>query len=128
MKKTPDAAGYEARDARSRPVIWFLTGVAVLTLGCGVGLVLFYRWMASTSVSTDPPAFNVRDQRWNPPDVTLENHPSHLREIYEQEQEELKTSYGWIDAKKGLVRIPVEEAMRQLLEKGLPVRKKAEDA
>jgi len=31
------------------------------------------------------------------------------------------TTYAWIDKEHGVVRIPVEEAMRVLLEKGLPV-------
>ncbi len=30
-------------------------------------------------------------------------------------------SYGWIDRKKGVVHVPIDEAMKQLAERGLPV-------
>ena len=33
-------------------------------------------------------------------------------------------SYGWIDEKKGVVRIPIERAMELTAQRGLPVRKR----
>jgi hypothetical protein len=38
------------------------------------------------------------------------------------EQKEL-TSYGWIDKQKQSVRIPIDQAMKLLAERGLPARK-----
>jgi hypothetical protein len=43
------------------------------------------------------------------------------RLIVEQENKRL-TTYGWVDPKVGVVRIPVEEAMKLLAERGLPAR------
>ena len=41
---------------------------------------------------------------------------------YKEEQDKLLNSYGWVDQQNGIVRIPIDEAMKLLLEKGLPVR------
>ena len=45
-------------------------------------------------------------------------------EIYEfrlKEEAELH-GYGWVDKNAGVVHIPIEEAMRRVLEQGLPAR------
>jgi len=39
----------------------------------------------------------------------------------EQESKQLNT-YGWVDSKSGVVRIPVDQAMKLLAERGLPAR------
>jgi hypothetical protein len=41
--------------------------------------------------------------------------------IVEQENKRL-TTYGWVDPKSGVVRIPVDQAMKLLAERGLPAR------
>ena len=44
-----------------------------------------------------------------------------LAVLREYESQRL-TTYGWVDRKNGVVRIPVERAMKLVLEEGLPVR------
>jgi len=51
----------------------------------------------------------------------LTDEPGNLQQIRGREQEQLHT-YGWIDEKAGVARIPVEEAKKLLLERGLPIR------
>lgn len=47
-----------------------------------------------------------------PPDPILQvNEPADLKKIQEAEEQILK-SYAWIDKEKGIVRIPIEEAIR----------------
>jgi hypothetical protein len=47
--------------------------------------------------------------------------PADLQAFRAREEAELN-SYGWIDEAAGRVRLPIEQAMRQLLQKQLPVR------
>ncbi len=47
-----------------------------------------------------------------------------IRQLLAREQEQIE-SYGWVDPPAGIVRIPVAEAMRLTLERGLPVRSAA---
>ncbi len=43
-----------------------------------------------------------------------------LRDFRAQEDKQL-TGYGWIDRTAGVVRVPIDRAMEQVLQKGLPV-------
>jgi hypothetical protein len=40
-------------------------------------------------------------------------------------EEQVLTSYGWVDARRGVVRIPIARAMDLLVQRGLPVRAEA---
>jgi hypothetical protein len=54
-----------------------------------------------------------------PPRPRLQAHPSHdLVALHEQEEQTL-TTYGWVDRAKGVVRIPIAEAMRRLAGRGM---------
>jgi hypothetical protein len=58
-----------------------------------------------------------------PPEPRLQTNPrDDLIDLHAHE-EELLTTYGWVDKEKGIVRIPIEEAMRIVVERGLPARK-----
>jgi hypothetical protein len=54
----------------------------------------------------------------------LIDEPKTLAEIRAGEEKILK-GYGWVDQQKGVVRIPVEQAMDLLVKRGLPVRQQA---
>jgi hypothetical protein len=41
-----------------------------------------------------------------------------------QEEDSLLNDYGWVDREKGIVRIPIDEAMRQLLDRSSKESKK----
>ena len=41
---------------------------------------------------------------------------------YWETQQEILNSYGWVDKQNGVVRIPIDQAMRLTLERGLPAR------
>jgi len=37
-------------------------------------------------------------------------------------EEKALTTYGWVDQQKGVVRIPIDQAMKLTLQRGLPVQ------
>ena len=47
--------------------------------------------------------------------------PMHLRDVRAAEQQRLH-GYGWVDEKAGVARIPIDEAKKLTLERGLAVR------
>jgi hypothetical protein len=51
----------------------------------------------------------------------LTNEPANLLQLREREQQQLG-AYGWMDEKAGIARIPIEEAKKLVIERGLPVR------
>jgi hypothetical protein len=41
---------------------------------------------------------------------------------YLNQQQHVLDTYGWVDQKAGVVRVPIDQAMDMLLKNGLPVR------
>ena len=57
-----------------------------------------------------------------PPEPRLQvSAPKDLK-LYKAAQGEILNSYGWVDQKAGILRIPIDRAMDILVQKGLPVR------
>jgi hypothetical protein len=56
----------------------------------------------------------------------LTSEPTVLRKHRSEEEEALST-YGWVDEKTGVARIPIAEAKKLILQRGLPARAEAAD-
>ena len=69
-----------------------------------------------------PPASPFENVRTLPPEPRLQVSAPKDLEQYKAAQEEILNSYGWVDEKAGIVRIPIDRAMDILLQKGFPVR------
>jgi hypothetical protein len=106
---------------------------AILRYGAGLLLVgaivhLFLWWLmgiyegqhqrAQTQVF--PMAVGQQDRR--PPEPRLQDNPQQELRDLRAKQEGLLNGYGWVNKEGGVARIPIEEAMRMVVEKGLPVR------
>jgi hypothetical protein len=84
-------------------------------------LVVF---LARTSADTAPREFPLaasHEQRL-PPEPRLQTNPREDLLTLRQAEEQRLQSYGWVDKDAGIARIPIEEAMRLTLERGLPAR------
>jgi hypothetical protein len=57
-----------------------------------------------------------------PPEPRLQTNPREDLRRFRANEDELLTSYGWIDKNAGVVRIPIDDAMKLVLERGLPAR------
>jgi hypothetical protein len=69
-----------------------------------------------------PPTTNASPFFGSAPDPKLmADEPSNLKGVRELEQQQLH-GYGWVDEKGGVARIPIDEAKKLTLERGLPVR------
>lgn len=111
-----------------------IRNVAVLA-GAFVGLLIFglivgygtFRFMFTPETTTVVPS-PLQPGRVLPPGPRLQvNAQEDLRDYLQQQQQTLN-SYGWVDQGAGVVRIPIDRAMDELLEKGLPVRPEAGSA
>jgi hypothetical protein len=65
----------------------------------------------------------IRDQRPKlPPEPRLQATPKqYIKDLRKAEDDQIK-SYGWIDQKNGIVRIPIEVAIDEVAKAGLPSR------
>ena len=113
---------YEATDAHVRPLYQFLFWISVVTLvTAGISMAVLRgleKWregastratMAQPQAAQQPPA--PRLQQREPKDLAAFRH----------EEAEVLSTYGVVDKEKGVYRIPIDQAMKLMLERGLPV-------
>jgi len=115
--------GHESRDADIRPIVLAAIGLALTVVVVGLIVYGVFQYLAAhpaTSVQSSP--MTVLDSQI-PPAPRIEEHPAiEIQQLHGQEEQTLST-YGWVDKKAGVVRIPIDRAMALQLERGLPTRK-----
>ena len=121
---TTDASGHEHTDVD----VWMIVQFAIWLLGSAVVvhvlMGLMFVWFVETREAASVPQFPLavgQEQRL-PEGPRLQRFPANeISEFHQRESRELN-SYGWIDRNAGTVRIPIAEAMRLTVERGLPSR------
>jgi hypothetical protein len=115
---------HEKSDVNVRAILAVGAGLAaVTTVLAGVVwlLVLFLARSAADNAPREFPLAAAHEQRL-PPEPRLQTDPREDLLTLRQDEERLLRSYGWVDKDAGVVRIPINEAMRLTLERGLPAR------
>ena len=117
----PGGPGYEVRDANPAAIVKFGVVLAIVLIVVAIGMRWVFGYFAETQ-TLGPAASPFENARTLPPQPRLQVMPgADIHDYWEREQEILK-SYGWVDKQNGVVRIPIEQAMRLTLERGLPAR------
>jgi hypothetical protein len=127
---TSESSAFETRDVKIRPLAVFIAGIAVMTIATYLVVYLIIRLFSAQAANQDaqfqpvagqmPPA--APGQERLPPEPRIQANPAaDLRTLRDQE-EAILTTYGWVDAKGGVVRVPIDVAMQQVLKDGLPAR------
>lgn len=114
---------HETREAVPRYVLYFAAAVAIAVVAgflVSWGTLIYFR--THQKYPAPESAFSGRRVLPPPGVPRLQAHPvADLQQYLEREHEILDT-YGWVDRKNGVVRIPIQRAMNILLQSGLPVR------
>jgi len=131
------AAGFERQDLSPRGVYGFLVALAVGVILVAVLLWVLYRAMDAYERKHQPPQSALVpqtqvDTRQVSPDVInafpqprLEKSERLEINAFRLREERVLDSYGWVDQKAGVVRIPIERAMQLIAQRGLPTTPKA---
>lgn len=123
---------FEHQDLNPQSVYAFLAGLAVACVAVAIVLAGLYRFMdrydREHQLPQNPllPASSA-NTREVPPDAAkhfpvprLEsNERVEINDFLLGEEDKLAT-YGWVDQKAGVVRIPIERAMQVIAQQGLP--------
>jgi hypothetical protein len=114
---------HEESDVDSRAILRFSVGLVVVMVGVYAAVWLIFQAFDRREASAGVRDFPLSVERNEiPPQPRLQIEPRQELRDLQQRDERLLNSYGWADREAGLVRIPIAEAMRLTVERGLPVR------
>jgi hypothetical protein len=115
--------GHETRDANPRGLAWFGGCMALALFMVSLSMWLLFNFFAGHQKLGPPASPFAQGQPMPAPDVPrLQVAPSEDLEHMLGQQSQMLNSYGWVDQKSGVVRIPISRAMDLLMQRGLPVR------
>jgi len=125
--RTNAGPGHDVSEVDFAAVVRF--GVALVVVAVVVHLLIWLMFdvFAAQSARGGAPQFPLAagQERRLPPEPRLQTHPREdLRDLRARE-DEILGSYGWVDRNAGVVRIPIDAAMKLTLERGLPARTEA---
>lgn len=135
--------GHEGSTLKIGPVVWFLIGLSVATVIVFFLMAgLFDAFANRAGKSEDRPSPLAGERQKLPPEPRLqlapttaeqleeklppnikEDHPLQEMKRVRAEEDAKLNSYGWVDQKTGVVHVPIDDAKKLLLEKGLATRK-----
>ena len=122
----------EPTDVNVRAILWFLVILMVGTVVVFAAMWWLRAGLLARERAASPALTPLAEREAVRLPRDLDKLPSpqlhaddrrELQALREYEQERL-TTYGWVDRKSGIARIPVSEAMKLVLEEGLPARGK----
>ena len=116
---------YETRDASISSLVKFAIGLFVLLVIAAWAMRGLFNYLR-VQQTLGPPASPFADARPLPPSPRLQVAPARDWQQLHASQEQLLSSYGWVDKQAGVVRIPISRAMDVLAERGLPARTRAQ--
>ncbi len=128
--RVPENQGvsFEAQDVRPTPVLEFLAYLGV-TIVLSYLLVLgVYRGLTGlwNSKYVPPPPSRTETGPPMPPEPRLQGMPGHLLDPQHDWRDKVKedtdanNKLGWVDEQNGIAQIPISDAMKLIVEKGLP--------
>ena len=127
----PDLDRPEARHEHKDVDAWAVGkfGIA-LALLCGVALLilagLFKFFQAREAGVQERPTAIHADARRLPPEPRLQVSPVLDLKAIRAAEDQILSSYGWVDEKAGVARIPIARAVDLLAARGLPSRPQGE--
>jgi hypothetical protein len=113
-------AAHETSDVRIRPLAIFLVclaGMFVVAMLVCVWLFSVFEHMAERHDPLPPP---LAEKEQHTPRPLLQVSPREDLDVLRQREHELLTTAAWVDKDRKIARIPIDRAMRVVVEQGLP--------
>lgn len=135
MRDDVTRPGYEVTDVKPKGIVYFLVGLAALTLILTVLLRALFSMLEGRAAKHDrvepvpvegEAALRGGDRMFQPPaDPLLQANPTDALAAMRASEAEVLETYGWVSREAGVARIPIDRAMDLVLERGLPARPRA---
>lgn len=119
-----DAVHHEESDVHVRAIFAYGVGLlAVLVLVAGLVWLLLVSLRGRTEPSEQAASpFAGEKRSLLPPEPRLQVNPREDLKQLRAAEDAVLNGYRWVDRNTGVVRIPIDEAIRLTLERGLPSR------
>jgi len=116
---------FEAHDVNASVIGWVAVGVLVSAVLIHAIVGAVYAYFIRTEFRNRQAVTLVQQAARAPAVPSLQVNPAVALERLKESEQTTLSSYGWVDQQKGIIRIPIDEAMKRVLEKGLPPAEKA---
>jgi hypothetical protein len=119
--ETPTGAAYEHTDAAVPIIVKFIVWLGVSAVIIHVGLWLLFDAFAARRIERAEPRFPLAAHEGPrlPPEPRLQQFPREDIMNFRLREEGALDQYGWVDKDAGVVRVPIQDAMRLVLERRL---------
>jgi hypothetical protein len=119
---------FESSDIDSRTILSYLFYLALSVVAAFIASVFVFRFTTKMAVESETPMAPVHRNigPTMPPEPMLQGVPGHETDpqldlrLKRAADEAANEQYGWTDKQAGIAQIPVEEAMKIIVSKGLP--------
>jgi len=105
-------------------IIGFAAGLSLLIAVVGVIVYVFFGALDRHNAVQPRTEFPLAKQQENrePPEPRLQTNPREDLRVLREGEREILTTYGWVDRNAGVVRIPIDQAMKLTVQRGLLAR------
>jgi hypothetical protein len=119
--------GHEQSDMNVRAVV--ISGIGLFITIIVIGFVLrgAFGYFSSHRIKPSMPPSALTSIERLPPEPRLQVNPQEDLKKMREAEDRVLNSYGWVDEKAGIVRIPIDRAMELIVKRGLPVRSAKND-
>lgn len=118
----PDVA-HEHDDVNVRAILWFVGILTVIAVVIHVAMWGMFKGLQWYERKNEPYVTPLARPAGGPfPEPTLQTTPWMDLQKFRTEQHTYLNSYGWVDEKVGVARMPIAKAKEMLLQRGIPVR------
>jgi hypothetical protein len=128
-----ETVAFEPQDVHTRSIYWYLISLAIATVLAFLAAGLFQRVSDKMLLESQPAPMPMRQRMTQeqkadtmyPPEPRLQGVPGHEQDPQTDLREKLAAdkqaneSWGWVDQNSGIAQIPVSEAMKLIVAKGV---------
>ena len=127
---------HEHSDVNVRGILMFAGGLVIVAIVVHIVIAVMFGWLEREAKRNDPQLSPLNAQMPEMPRTTTEspffgnarggaqlltNEPLALQKLRAEEDKRLH-GYGWVERKPGVAHMPLGEAKKLILERGVPVR------
>jgi hypothetical protein len=114
----------EDSDVNVPAIVGFGAGLTALALVASLVVWLLFVHLDRREMSVAPRRYPLAagQQMRQPPEPRLQVAPRQDLQDFRRREDELLNNYRWVDKGAGIVRIPIAEAMKLVVQRGLPAR------